>query len=191
MIIDFQFKGNRDYVHGTDMINKYLSNKSGVESLSVQIKKMTSNNLRITSDSDNQVVVAEFNIQLNNQKTEKDYLVETEHEASGRYEYDEEGLVSEAQIKKDEKSISMQSDNSYTFIENVVALHKKLVSTIISDEVKWLFVGLDLTEIPKIENSTKLLLSVMKNLGTKLVQSKIAINGKEIGTIKFSSIKKG
>jgi hypothetical protein len=188
MNIDFQFKGNRNYVHGTDMVNKYLSNKSGVKSFSIQIKKMTSKNLRITNNAVDQVVVSEFIIQ-NNNKMEKDYFVETEVEASGRYDYDEEALVSEAQIKQDEKSISMDSNNSYTFIENVVALNKKLVTRLISDEVKWLFVGLELTEIPIVKDDAKLLLSVIKNLGTKLVQSKIALNEKEIGTIKFSSIK--
>lgn len=189
MVLKFKFKGDRDYVHGTDMINKFLDVYKNISKFSIRIKKMTTKNLRITQKASNQVVVATISIKEHHEE-QKFFLAETETGADGRYPYDEKKLLSDSKVDNNKEEISMNLDVSYNLIENLVALNKQLVSKVVSSNVKWLFVGMELEQIPDFNNSDCANLKIEKKLGIKLIKSSIWINEKKIGSISFSAIKK-
>src|SRR5690606_23540981 len=120
-----------------------------------------------------------------NGKNIKRYLVETDLPVQGRYVFDEAALVLNSTIQ--DYSITMYSNSSFSPIENIVALNKRLLNKTISSKAKWLFVGIKLFVIPKPKESDIYRLEVEKRLGTKLIISSIMLNDTLIGTIKFSS----
>jgi len=191
-LLEFEFKGERDYVHGTDMVNKFLNLFQNADSLSIKIRKITTENLYLVKEINDSKLVASLVLNSGENNSEKFYLVESGTEAKGRYPYNEEELVESAQIDLDSETVEMKTDNSYTLVENIVALHKKLVTKAISSDVKWLFVELKLNLIPKkMEKNDSLSINIEKKLGVKLVESGILFNNKNIGFIRFSSINKG
>lgn len=194
MEIDFKFKGTRTYVHGTDMIHEFLNRVEDVEFLNIRILKITDQNLRLITESfsDNSPI-ASIKIKNKNGDLLNYHYISSGNDAKGRYAYNEESVVDNSSIESSELQIIMNYNTKYTWVENVVALHKFMLNKKISNEVKWLFVGLEINNLPKMNALTSdsvLKLNVSKKLGYKLIQSDIKIDDVVIGNIKFSSLPK-
>jgi hypothetical protein len=190
MVLKFQFKGDRDYVHGTDMLNKFLDVYEDISNFSIRIKKITNRNLRILQEVSNEIIVATIVVEKKTGLNKTFFLVEADSNAEGRYPYNERELVSCSTIDDRQETITMTLKPSYTLIENIVALHKKLVTKLISSDLKWLFVGMEMKQIPNISKSDQATIKIEKKLGTKLIKSSVWINKNNIGSIRFSAIKK-
>ncbi len=190
-LLEFEFKGDRKYVHGTDMINKFLDTVQGYNSLSIQIRKITTKNLYVVEASNNLPLVANISLNVEGGSIEKYYLVESDQDAKGRYSYNEEKLVESAEIDSESEVATIKYSNTYSLVENIVALHKKLVNQIISSDVKWLFVELKLN-LSSLEllKGDLIAIRIKRKLGFKLVESIISINKVDLGVIRFSSINK-
>uniref|UniRef100_UPI003A90FDF3 hypothetical protein n=1 Tax=Gelidibacter japonicus TaxID=1962232 RepID=UPI003A90FDF3 len=96
-----------------------------------------------------------------------------------------------AEIDSESEVATIKYSNTYNLVENIVALHKKLVNQIISSDVKWLFVELKLN-LSSLEllKGDLIAIRIKRKLGFKLVESIISINKVDLGVIRFSSINK-
>ncbi|MEP2448772.1 MAG: hypothetical protein ABJI69_16180 [Balneola sp.] len=189
-LISFKFKGSRRYVHGTDMIEKVFQKVDDIDHFNIRIQKMTSNNL-ILKEEESESPVAKIDIKTHSGITRKFHYDESDENVVGRYEYDEAEVVKKAVLDFDEESIQMNFNDKYSWVENIVALHKRLLNEAISNEVKWLFVGLELKSLEglkKLSSDNVFTISISKKLRLKLIQSNIYLDNILIGQIKFSSI---
>jgi len=197
---NFCFKGNRTYVHGSDMfnsVNKYLRSNFGQAFSHVDfmsINHQTSNNLKgeiLNADqhdpSRQYITICKFSL-----SGEKKVLCLYERGAAVkcRYEYDEESVVKNGQISLEQKTITLNNETSYSPIEVIIALNKKLVQNLFSAERgKWLFTKLLLKRALPTSSLGLYSLVFKQNLGSRLTSSSIGIADKNYGDIYFSLTK--
>src|SRR5690242_20463127 len=134
-LLNFKFKGNRNYVHGTDIYSKilqHLSEEFTISNLDLSFHKVVKNNLIAEfvhsnhANSDNATPASIFKF---SDPTET-YIVrlfETNSDVTENYEYDEEDVIKASIFNEVEKSILLNFPSSYTNIEKVVALNKRLM----------------------------------------------------------------
>ena len=111
------------------------------------------------------------------------WLCETEISVTESYPFDEDMIVAKATI--DGKSIQLNDWNTYSMIENIIALTKKLNYELSPDiEGKWLFGQLDLHEkLPK--NCKTLRINRTICVANRFSRNRIIINNKAYGEIRF------
>lgn len=195
--INFCYKGNRNYVHGTDILNAVLNffkNENIVETSNIEmdIHHIVSNNLTlvINEDLSSSEKAAVYVKLKRNEALTKIALIENKETISCRYEYSEEDIVKYAFIDKETKSISLIKYDKFTFIERVVALNKVLLQTLFPEVMgKWYFtkVKINSTNLDK-QCFQKIELRLKKNFKFKLTQTEILADDKSIGNIYFSLV---
>jgi hypothetical protein len=195
--LQFCFKGDRSYVHGTDIFNA-VSDLLGMNVLNSQsviemsIHNIVRNNLTVYINSDlpkDKHAAVYFFVKAKNIET-KIALVENEQAVICRYEYDEDKTIAAANININEKTIELVAYNDYTFIENIVALNKGLLLALYPEKSgKWYFARVRLNNLnPWLDHPNHISLRLIKNLSFKLTQTEILINDKSIGSIYFSLV---
>ena len=182
MELEFKFKGSRDYIQGPDMINA-LMELTGANSLNIDIKfyKRTNKFLEIVNE-DHAAKVASFRI--NDGPIQ--YLKETASAVTDSYPYPEDEIISGSKIADNE--ILFFDNQSYSDIEIIVALTKKLHTHYFDTKDKWLFARGVLNIAQKNKGAKRI--KIIKNIGSKLTQSSVYVNDDEIGHIYFSAVSK-
>ncbi|MDU9404598.1 hypothetical protein RTH46_19115 [Pseudomonas sp. zfem004] len=150
--LDFEFKGERNYIQGGDIFN-------GVEGLAREMfsdgfvsllvfRNLTRRHCVLAFESQTSMqVVATGNISTADGQRHGFWLYERDEEVIGRYPFDEEAVLSTSSLKPEEKLISMQSGDSVTPIEYVIALTKRLSYALAPNiDGKWLFGQLNLDQ---------------------------------------------
>jgi len=103
--------------------------------------------------------------------------------------YDEEKLIADCQIHKDSKSATLILHTDALVINIIIALNKKLVSTLFPSEGygQWFLARYDLIweKIHLIEQ-VLLEIEVVGNIGASNTKSAIRLGGESIGSIYFS-----
>jgi hypothetical protein len=195
--LDLCFKGNRDYVHGTDMYNeikRLLSHEFNLSRLSdfrLAIHKQSRRNCSILLVENNQShnspneYIANFT--FNDRDTSyKGFIVEENSLIECRYYFNEDELIKLLTIEGNK--IQLLKDSSFSFIETIVAMNKHIHYTSYSSRGKWLFTRLDLVQIPHEEISNGLSIELIKNFNNFLTKSKITYRSHVIGNIYFSQV---
>jgi len=195
--IKFQFKGARNYVHGTDMFNTMIAAYADEKSLS---------NIRFsvhgfvhklhcqlyaadTKEALNSVPDVRARCQFDKNGSTK-WLVLTENDGDTaldeRYEYDEDRVISLCSMETD--SIILTQKSPFSFIETIVAMNKQLHQQLFPEVIgKWVFTQIDLeTDLSDREN---LALRFMHNMNYRLTKSDILVNGTKVGNLFFSLVK--
>jgi hypothetical protein len=182
------FKGERKYLHGTDIFNTLLEGNDSFQKINMQFHKSCRNKLIAKS-----VSVSEFNemrekgeicvlftcILLN--KKLLIVLLETEEEVIDRTPYDESKITGGSVIKG--SIITQNKPVEGNFIERVVALNKALL-THYTGENNWFFSKIDLAKFPSSYNN--LSLEVVRELGGRIYQSILKSDNNKLGTVYFS-----
>jgi len=194
--IEFQFKGVRHYIHGPDIFNAMVSAGSG----------RVINNIRFTvhdfvrtprcqlhlADNKNALNTVQ-NIRARCQYDESGithWLALTEADgdetSGGRYNYDEEQLISLYRIENE--TIFLTRKSPFTFIENIVAMNKHLHQQLFPEALgKWIFTRIDLDALS--DERKDLALHFKHNMNYRLTKSDILINGNKVGDLYFSLVK--
>lgn len=188
-MLRFRFKGNRNYVHGTDILNALLQayKNTKLENIDVRFNGVvTSNLLLIPKDTQGDVKV---HIRWDENGKEYQYkLIEDADPVEERYEYDEQTVVDRASLDLNDKTARLIRKTPYTFCENLVAINKFLLQSLFHEENgKWYFTRLELDRI--ISDEELFHIRLVKNLGFRLTKSEIYIGDKKIGNIYFSMVK--
>ncbi len=198
-ILNFCFKGDRDYVHGTDIyntINKFIKEKFGlfgISKIDMSIHKIIKNNLifktpmnKDVEREENTAVVFSF---VHDSDKYKILLSENNQKIDCRYQYLEENIINNCEIDNSNKKIALVEKSGYSNIENYVAMNKALLNSIYHDvKCKWFFTRLqtDLSEETSIYRS--LTVEVKHNFNFKLTKSLMKMDDREIGYLYFSLI---
>ncbi len=190
--LDFCFKGNRDYIHGTDIFSKLIEYyDDDVKNIDIAFHGIAINNMSFSIDKpvSNEVKVT-FRCLLNGDKV-RIFGIENNTNVDCRYEYLEEKIVDNSIVSIPEESIVLNTSTEYSFIEHIVAMNKALVETLYDDvEGKWYFTRLQLDENISMADVSSLQLILKSNFQFKLTKSSIVVNDKEVGFIYFSLIPK-
>jgi hypothetical protein len=195
-LLDFKFKGKRNYIHGTDIYTKiiqHLSEGYKPGNIDLSFHKVVKNNLTAELFSADEAglkiinPVSVFKFASNNSKyiiqmTERNSIVKE------RYEYDEDKLVALAVFKEDEKSITLNSLSRYSNIEKVVALNKALLNNLFSDAGKWYFTRITINKDINAENAATIKLKLINNIGSKITKTQIVFDEEEKGYLYFSKV---
>ena len=194
--LNFKFKGNRNYVHGTDIYTKvlqHLSKEFTISNIDLSFHKVVKNNLiaeflpgdHVNSDNAIPASIFKFTEPV---KTNIVYLFETNNEVTENYEYNEEDVIKASIFKGDEKSILLNSPSSYTNIEKVVALNKRLLENLFTDAGKWFFTRITIDKDLNQQQPEIITLKLIRNIGSKITKSLILFDGEEQGYIYFSKV---
>jgi hypothetical protein len=194
--IEFQFKGKRNYIHGTDIFNAMISSYpgSGMNNIRFTVHDFVRTPLC-------QLYLAEAKDELNavegicaRSQFDADgithWLALTQGKGDattgGRYAYDEDRIISACRMN--EQSIALVQQSQFNFIETIVSMNKHMHEQLFPDVTgKWIFTRIDLDT--RYEDREKLALRFRHNMNYRLTKSDILANDKKIGDIYFSLVK--
>ena len=191
--LNLLFKGERTYLHGTDMVDALAAIAPGLIEISLRIQKVAERPLAAVllsgESADYGEVVATVRASRDGEKINIALVENRSAPPPGRYEYDEDDVVGQATIGNEEQIAEMSWNDRYSSIEQIVTLHKALLTQCFAASgARWYFSRLDVPRFPSA--FAKLSLAVTQALGTSLVRSGIAIDGQPFGNIYFSGVKK-
>lgn len=193
--IDFEFcyKGERGYVHGTDIYNQLMlfltDSKIECSSADLSFHGVTKNNLTFVLDELPPEKDAKFIFKYTDQSGQKKSIfgLENDHPVKCRYPYNENEIYEKALIDISAQRLVIEEDTSYSFIENIVALNKFLLEQLFPNVIgKWYFTRIQLKEIPQKKFPVTLVFKSHFNF--KLTKTEIMVDSKVIGYIYFSLV---
>lgn len=193
---EFKFKGNRNYIHGTDLFNKsikFLSAEgfNNISNIDMAFHKIMRSQLSgfFCSEKESSCINNSsfiFSFHSNNKK----YYIglnENEIDIDDRYKYPEEEILLLSSFNLEEKSIKLVNPINYSNIEKFVALNKGLLEKLYPNiDGKWYFSRLQMDEVFDANNFIKIVLK--RNMNFKLTKSIIYVDSKKIGFIYFTLI---
>lgn len=195
-LLDFKFKGDRNYVHGTDIYSKLMEHLSGnfeLHDIDLSFHEVITSNLKakfFNSAAKGLIdgTPASFFKFTSGNERYTIQLVETGELITGSYEYDEDKIGEGAIFYNEEKTIELNSLNGYTNVEQVVALNKSLLNKLFTDAGKWYFTKIAIKKDINIERPGVIKIRLVNNIGSKITKSLIFFDGEEKGFIWFSKV---
>lgn len=198
--INAEFKGSRNYIHGTTMFSEIIrivSEKYSAKIIDVNfmIHKMTNRRLLINMYENENLIennkneIAHFSGKINNSKIYASFI-ERDGFPEKRVTYDEDAIIKNCKIVSKNKSIQVTNDiEGYSDIEILVSMNKALHLEILELPIntQWVFCRLDCPIWPLWNSINGVNITLMQTLGTKLTCSDIEINNKKVGKIYFSA----
>lgn len=195
--IDFRYKGERDYIHGTDMFNammdvsKSAATYSNIHFTIHDFVRRLSCQLYLTDNKEslNEVDEIAVRCQLNiDAITHWIAIVPNAGDIAmeERYAYDESQIVSLCNMLDD--GIVLNQLSPFSFIETIVAMNKHMHQQLFPEvDGKWIFTRIDLPIFCDVREN--LALRLRHNMNYRLTKSDVVLNGKKIGDIFFSLVK--
>lgn len=187
--LKFEFKGERNYVHGSDIFNALSAIArqtfdGGFVTLIAFRNVARRQCVLAFENSASMTAVATGNIQAGDGQMHPFWLFEREEEVIGRYAFDEDVIVDRAEVSTQGKSISLLPDGSVTPIEYVIALTKRLHYLLSPDiDGKWLFGQLNLDLPLDAEGAVRV---VQKSLlHGRMSVNEVWLGDARVGTIRF------
>lgn len=194
----YRFKGERLYVHGTDIFNSIIQHfdEERISKISLSIHAFIFNHnckILVADSLEDLLSEGEAKVRCNlvSGRNSKYIAIREEaqkySEAPIRIEYDEGSVISKCKLHQNE--IVIHKKSPYTFIETVVAMNKYLLKNLFPDKsIKWVFTKIDL--IPYCNSTNHIKIKFVRNLNFKLTKSEIYFRQDNIGSIYFSAAEK-
>jgi hypothetical protein len=186
------FKGERTYLHGTDMFNavcptieKWIG--AAVSDITMSFHRVIRNQpvLELTSSaSDRTAATVRFRAGDLDQIA---HLKETDAVVSCRYPYDEDSIVAAAQLRGHE--IRLERATGFTLVEEVVALNKGLATSVFRGAGgKWFLSRLvfDHYRMKRGDEPLKVVLSSSQT--TRLTKSAVYLGDHACGFVMFTLV---
>jgi hypothetical protein len=190
------YKGDRDYLHGTDIYNavvdhlsmQYPVNEAKAPYFIFHTFIRAECAMFIGAGADRDEVdgppVVEFGMSFG-EKEVAGYLMETGQKITCRNPYDED-RIGQASIVK-EQSVTIFEDTGFSAIEVAVAMTKRLHNALLpAPRGKWVFSKLELSRLLRNEDTIEMAISLKSNLNNRLTKSVLTARGEQIGHIYFS-----
>lgn len=194
--IPFRYKGNRNYVHGPDIfdamletVHDYFNNYPN--EIRGSFHRFLRNDGMISIYDINQsikdkIIYAIFSIIIN-EDNYKVAITASKNLVSSSYDYDENKVLDTIEYHDDEARMILKS--SYTYMEQIVAITKKLHLTFYPlDNKSWLITKIHLIDAidPAIFPGHMLSIKAEKHFHYRLTQNSIFLDDKFLGSIWFS-----
>lgn len=197
---ELQFKGTRDYLHGTDMyieLIRVLNNRYSLaesRSLRLNINKFGKYqfDIHFKEPTDGpgkpEKATADFLLTLPEESI-SGWFVQSSRPVESRYPYNEDAVFEHCVIK--EQSISIHRDPGYHPVEVAVAMTKHLhESQLPLDDKRWVLTKLHITRLFQSIDASSLVIKLDHNIGTRLSRSTITATDGLIGQIYMSAAPK-
>ncbi|EAI3821531.1 hypothetical protein YN80_02015 [Campylobacter coli] len=191
MNLNFQFKGNRNYVHGTDICNQIFSlyEEDFYKDFEISFHSLAYNNIILSQkqlkQQDQLKFVCKFKQLDDTIKTYYGYK-NILSKPNTSYVYNEKEITEYAIINFQEKSIVLKKCSVFTPLEEIVALNKHLVSNLFKEKTgKWYFTKLQLKK-PFSKDIKNIKILLKNNFNFLMVKSEIYIKNEFYGNIYFS-----
>ncbi len=187
---EFRFKGNRTYIHGTDLFQGvcdfmgsrsagYLKEMSfrlfGDKQCAIQFSPPNSSEARVISQGRWHDTGAGSDVKF--------WVIEQGDPVENRYEFDEDALCAGASI--DEDKIQHSCNPAFLLIENIVALTKLFHNSQLPlDSGKWVFGQIILQE-PLPESCETIQIENYQNIKNRFSRNRVLLDGQQVGEIRF------
>ena len=188
--LDMKYKGQRNYLHGSDFFD-VISSALSVRYSKGSIKKLTfksfaRNLCGLVLDEkpgSDQRVVGSGTWRTQERAEIKFWIIETKEPVVLRYSFDEDRLVAPSWMENN--SIFLIADNEFSVIENVISLTKRLNYSL-SPDVKgsWVFGQIDLLK-PLPELVDQIQITRVSERGGAFSCNRILIDGEHVGEVRF------
>lgn len=146
--LEFSFRGNRNYVHGTDIYKKIMYNLailgySEWQYFELNVSKIAKQNMTCFLTDKKQKIdgeVANFKL-LKDQKYIYGSLIENSNKKiSSRYPFDENDIYKHCIIDYEQKFITYKNvQNDFTAIDVIILITKFYLENAVDKSVKWFF----------------------------------------------------
>ena len=196
--LKFSFKGDRNYVHGTDIFNECTSyfkkNLDLSESMSfkMKIKNIIKSEcvLHVLSSTEKLPIDIDpcVEIVLNNkEKTIHCFIEEANIPIIDSYNFDENKILKSSKIEGNK--IYLKDKNEFSDIENIFIMNKIILSENLPKINKnWFFAMLEIYDLKSFYNSKNLIIEYNQLLAGKYAKSSIFDNNRLKGNIYFSLV---
>ncbi len=191
--LELRFKGDRDYLHGTDVFNSVLSiasehYKSPCYLERIEFSKVIRCPVLVTFAPTNysvEILGRGKIVSSHGNKKEPFILSARTGEISGRYEYDESEVLAHSQINRENRSISLSVQTTLTPIEKLISMTKVLNSSLYPPvSGKWLFGQYQGTSaLPQESEIARIVISNI--IPDKFSKCSFSLDGINFGTISF------
>jgi hypothetical protein len=194
--LSLRFKGNRDYGHGTDILDatlESLESHYGTQELTqidFSFHQMARRVLMVVDAEHPELgkPVAECAYSIREDR-HKVFLYETSESITERYPYDEDLICWGFQIHEEDRSGTLMGNPSFSSIEIWVALTKELHQKALPEiKGKWLFVRGRFPSYLKTSEAQERRLRIVSNFQNKLTRTELFADGVKAGEIFFSVI---
>jgi hypothetical protein len=191
--LNLQFKGDRNYVHGTDIFNQALAwlklHRGNVQSIDFSFHRITSCQLCVAigvpPKGIDPVAICSFTA---HGAREKLYVFETESKVIERYQYPEEEIARQLQIDSAARRCVLRGGFARSDIELWVTMAKALHYEVFPlTSKKWWFVRCRYPQYESYAKSLERTLCIVSNFGDKLTRSEIFLNNQIAGEIYFAA----
>jgi len=194
--IEFQFKGARNYIHGTDMFTTMLSGHTDTVISNIRFavhdfvySPVCQLHVTETKEALNDIQDIRARCQFDSNAT-KCWVALTQANDNNvlgrRYDYDEKQLISLCRIEQNIVSLTQLSP--FTFIESIVAMNKQMHQQMFPEAVgKWVFTRIELNVF--CNERENLALHFKHNMNYRLTKTDILVDGVKVGDLYFSLVK--
>jgi hypothetical protein len=192
--LTLKFKGERNYLHGTDMYNEILTwlkiEKHEVEDIDFAFHFLAKRQLKAIlfplTESIIPVAVCTF---TSGGVRESVSLFETDHPVMERYPYKEDEIVSQKEIDLTQKKGILRGEMTYSDIEVWVAMTKSLHQKVYAQlKGKWLFVRGRFPEYLSHSPAKERTIVIAASFNDKLTRTEVFFDGVKSGEIYFSIV---
>jgi len=189
-LMDFKFKGERTYVHGTDFFEaiSQFRNTCGdgfVKELSFRLftDHQCVIHLNALGTPAAKVICQGRWRNIDDGGDTKFWVTETDKTVAGRYDFDEDALCEGAGIE--DNKICHRFNSEFSMIDNIVALTKYYHNTKLTlSSGKWVFGQIVLTE--GLPSECEIIeINNYQNIKDRFSRNHIVLNGHRIGEIRF------
>ena len=191
----FSLKGDRDYVHGTDIYNTFFSDiqtnypNTNFLEISITYSKMVNGVNLLYKVCKGNICNKNANVSINFTFKGEKYsasLIESKTKVSGRYSFNESSIYKHCVVSAKKQEILLNSKVQFSDIEIFTVMKKRMLNVLFPNVKNWLLtkVEIEAFKLNSIYNEIKLVL--VKNRNFKLIKTAIIIDGSHIGFIYFS-----
>ena len=184
--LSFCFKGNRAYVHGTDIVSELLKHFADAKlaDLDLKFNGITSTSLDLIDGDHDENAKVNIRVILDDEQKVMQ-LVENGTPVECRYDYDEDIVISACELDLLSQKIQLSKKTGYTLCENFVAMNKYLLQQLFPDEQgKWYFTRLEQKHV--VNDEALITVKLIKNFNFRLTKSNIFIDNEMIGSVYFT-----
>jgi hypothetical protein len=192
------YKGDRDYLHGTDIYNAVTEHlaalyPAGDARASYFIFHAFARRacvMFVGGKGDmgeaKAPPIVEFGMSFDDAEV-TGYLIESDQEITCRNPYDEAKIWRTSVVEG--QNISVSGDTGFSAIEVAVALTKQLHNMLFPvPQGKWVFTKLELSRLLQNADAIEMEISLKSNFNNRLTKSALNARGKQIGHIYFSLV---
>lgn len=184
---NFCFKGERDYLHPTTLmdyiVQQVIASDDELKDIDFSMSRFTDRICDVVADdqmqADARSVVGQFRY-----GKQKLLILETTDKITRREEYDEDKILNNCETVEDNKIIVSENAGQFSFMERIIAAYKALLHQIFGESYhSFFFIRITLDTIPEGQME----ITYNRIISKKYFQATITQHGQKIGVLFYGA----